>query len=316
MKNKLFLFVTTVLAMSGAAQAQTLSLQGARQTFGEEFTTLPAWRKGETPYYEKSQPLGEAPFQWSSGYVWNHPPAGVKRDWRTAAKIFPAWTSNKTADADPNGDMIAKIGRTQGPFDISKTGELLIKARPMPAYIGKTVGVQDAPAAYISGTITSFPYAQKYGVFTIRARVPAGKGTWPAFWLLRADHEWPPELDVMEVLGGDTKTLYTTLHYKDAKGGHAQTAKAIKTGIDLSAGFHEYTVDWGPKEIRWYFDGQQVFATPTPASLNQPCYMIANLAIGKKSSWGGAPDAKTKFPAEYRIDYIRAFQRPEYEALQ
>jgi Ca2+-binding RTX toxin-like protein len=74
---------------------------------------------------------------------------------------------------------------------------------------------------------------------------------------------------------------------------------------DTSAGFHTYGVDWEPDFITWYVDGQQVFQTATPADMNKPMYMIANLAVG--GDWPGSPDGSTTFPATMQIDYIRAY---------
>jgi hypothetical protein len=74
----------------------------------------------------------------------------------------------------------------------------------------------------------------------------------------------------------------------------------------MTSGFHTYGVDWEPDTITWYFDGQKVFQTATPADLNKPMYMLADLAVG--GFWPGSPDAQTPFPAGMQIDYIRAYQ--------
>ena len=318
---KLANLVTTVMVASMpcaaiaaiSPAAPQLSLTGTVQVFADEFKTMPAWREGGVQVGEKAKPLNDPTFTWASGYIWNHAIVGTKKPWPPAKTNFPAWTSNGTADADPNGDMMKKMGTSLGPFALTSNDHLQITAKPFPSYLKKTVDKQDLPATYMSGTITSFPYSQKYGVFTIRAKLTKGKGTWPAFWLLPASKAWPPEIDVFETLGANPKTLVTTVHYKNALGKHEQKALATDTGLDLSADFHEYSVDWGPNEIKWYFDGKQVFSTPTPDSLHQPCYLLANLAIGKSTNWGGAPNAATVFPNSMKIDYIRVYQRPEYQ---
>jgi len=157
---------------------------------------------------------------------------------------------------------------------------------------------------YTSGQInTSQSFSQTYGYFEMRAELPAGQGYWPAFWLLPENGSWPPEIDVMEMLGNDPNVYYTSTH-----SGTASTevnAGQGNTVPDTSAGFHTYGVDWEPDFITFYFDGNSVYQTPTPADMNQPMYMIANLAVG--GTWPGDVDASTPFPGQMQIDYIRAY---------
>ena len=139
----------------------------------------------------------------------------------------------------------------------------------------------------------------------MRARLPKGRGFWPAFWLLPADSTWPPELDVFEVLGHETTKLYTAAHSK-AGGEHTATGGDMPVP-DLSAEFHQYAVEWRKDEVRWYFDGVEIERTATPADMHKPMYLLANLAIG--AGWPGQPDSTTQFPGVYAIDWIRAYRR-------
>ena len=158
---------------------------------------------------------------------------------------------------------------------------------------------------YVSGHLNTFPsFAQTYGYFEISAKLPKGKGLWPAFWLLPTDRTWPPEIDVMEVLGDDTQTLHMHMH-SNAGGKRVSKGHAHKTP-DMSAAFHTYGVDWQKDYITWYFDGREVFKTETPPDLHKPMYMLVNLAVG--GHWPGAPTFATPFPARYQIDYVRAYK--------
>jgi beta-glucanase (GH16 family) len=164
---------------------------------------------------------------------------------------------------------------------------------------------------YTSGQIQSYySFSQLYGYFEIRAKMPEGQGLWPAFWLLPVDGTWPPEIDVLEVLGHDTTTLHNAVHYNDPRhksiGSSSQFRDASNQLIDLSDDFHIYGVDWQADYITWYFDGEQVFQTATPPGVNKPMYILANLAVG--GDWPGSPNAETVFPAEYEIDYVRVYQ--------
>lgn len=157
---------------------------------------------------------------------------------------------------------------------------------------------------YTSGMINSYgSFTQLYGYFEIRCQLPKGKGVWPAFWLLPADGSWPPEIDIFEVLGHEITKLYTTVH-TNVTGSHTSSGSALIVS-DMSAAFHTYGADWQQDFITFYFDGNQVFQTPTPADLHKPHYIIANLALG--GYWPGMTDSTTPLPAKLLIDYIRAY---------
>jgi beta-glucanase (GH16 family) len=186
------------------------------------------------------------------------------------------------------------------PFSVSN-GVLSITAAPTNPPIANYYDAFNVS----SGIITSNQsLSQLYGYFEMRAQIPAGDGLFPAFWLLPADGSHG-EIDIMEILGKDPTTLYTTAH-SFATGQDVESAGITKIP-DASQGFHTYGVDWEPDYITWYFDGQEVFQAATPSDLNKPMYMIANLAVGDAGSFPGPPDASTPFPASFKIDYIRAY---------
>src|SRR6185312_3627465 len=158
---------------------------------------------------------------------------------------------------------------------------------------------------YTSGMInTHASFSQTYGFFEMRSQLPAGQGTWPAFWLLPESGAWPPEIDAMEVLGNDPTKLYTSIHSGTASaevnGGGGETV------ADTSKAYHEYAVDWTPTTITWYFDNKPVLSEPTPSDMiNTPMYMIANLAMG--GGWPGNVNSTTPLPAQMRIANIQAY---------
>ena len=159
--------------------------------------------------------------------------------------------------------------------------------------------------SYSSGLLTSKgSFSQKYGVFEIRAKMPRGKGLWPAFWLLPANN-WPPELDVLEILGDNPQKLYVSWH-SNVGGTQSSETKTINVP-DTSAEFHTYSIDWSKDTIEWFFDDIQIASKPTPQDFHQPMYMLVNLAVG--GGWPGAPDTTTQFPAKYTIDWVRAYAR-------
>ncbi len=183
---------------------------------------------------------------------------------------------------------------------------------------------------YTSGKIKSQNKEDfMYGKVVARAKVPEGKGLWPAIWMMPTDEsyygQWPKcgEIDIMEVLGSDTTTAYGTVHYGAP---HAeQQGTVVKTSPDFAADFHEYSVEWEPGEMRWYIDDELYLTVndwfsavegeeekPYPAPFNQTFFVQMNLAVG--GTWPGNPDETTNFDnAEFLIDYVRVYQKPEYD---
>jgi beta-glucanase (GH16 family) len=173
---------------------------------------------------------------------------------------------------------------------------------------GKRAAEYDgAMRQYTSGMMTTHgKFAQKYGWFEIRCRVPKGNGLWPAFWILPETLAWPPEIDVMENLGQETAVAYFTNHFRGPDGRHASKGSGKVATPDLSADFHTFAVEWSPEAIVWYFDGVEKFRSAEGVP-QQPMYLLVNLAVG--GSWPVPPDATTVWPASFDVDYVRAYSR-------
>ncbi|WP_119680744.1 family 16 glycosylhydrolase [Indioceanicola profundi] len=184
-------------------------------------------------------------------------------------------------------------------------GVLTIRAEKAPRDLKPLIENKD----YTSGLISSEQaFSMQYGYFEMRAQLPEGKGLWSCFWMMGLDGEWPPEMDVVEVLGHEPDKLRGTYHYIDEEGKRVTEYAAVSKGqFDSSDGFHTYGVDWQEDKVVWYFDGVKIGETDNQV-FNQPMYMIANLTVG--GFWPGRPDANTKFPADMQIDYIRAYHKP------
>jgi len=157
--------------------------------------------------------------------------------------------------------------------------------------------------AFNSGVMTTeHSFARTYGYFGMSAQMPAGAGTAPAFWLLSASHQWPPELDVVEEIGRQPTDIVGTVH----TGSSNNAYPFFLTTPDVSAGFHTYGVDWQVDKITWYFDGKPYGSIDTPSDMHSPMYMILNLAVG--GTWPGSP-SNPSLDAAYEIDYVRVWDK-------
>lgn len=149
-------------------------------------------------------------------------------------------------------------------------------------------------------------FAQAFGYFEMRAKLPKGKGLWPAFWLVPLEGGTPPEIDIMEALEHHPNTVYQTYHYLDAAGQH-QKAGNVFEGPDFTTKYSTFGLDWQPGRLIWYIDGREVYRFENPAVPVKKMYMLLNLAVG--GYWPGDPDATTTFPAEMLVDYVRVYKR-------
>ena len=188
-------------------------------------------------------------------------------------------------------------------------GQLVITARHEPW----------SGASYTSASVVSRgKFSFCYGKLEVRAKIPGGRGTWPAFWLLgdnRTQVGWPRcgEIDLMENVGFDPAKLHFSVH----TGAFNHVKKTQKTSIievpRVQDDFHIYGLLWTKERLEFFFDGRKVgeFVNdgqgPDHWPFDAPCYLLMNLAIG--GSWGGQKGIDDAiFPAEYRIDYVRVWQ--------
>lgn len=154
---------------------------------------------------------------------------------------------------------------------------------------------------FTSGMITSYPaFTFRYGYVEFRADLPTGQAMWPALWTLPVDLSWPPEIDIMEAVGQHPDHLSTTYH-----GRHRRYMKSMSLP-GLSSGWHTFGVDWRPRSITWFVDGQEVYRVATAPS--RPMYLLANLAVG--GTGGGPVTGQTPDRATFKIDYVKVWAPP------
>jgi beta-glucanase (GH16 family) len=177
--------------------------------------------------------------------------------------------------------------------------------------------------SYTSGMLTTKGKLNfEYGRFEIRAKMPTAqgvsKGIWPAFWM-RPQTGGLGELDVLELIGTGKADPFSanhvvqTIHY-DYVPTYPQQGNGYDLPIgDFADGFHDFMVDWEPGSITWYVDGvatyKRTISTTSwlDAAFVNNFYLRLNMAVG--GNWPGSPDADTKFPARYQVDYVRIYQK-------
>lgn len=157
----------------------------------------------------------------------------------------------------------------------------------------------------------------QYGRIEARLRVPAGRGLWPAFWMLGSNFAtvgWPNsgEIDIMEYIGREPDLILGTIHgpgYSGALG----LSHWNRQDYDIADDFHTYAVEWDEDQITWFYDGE-AYGTYTRSDIgerewpfDQPFFIILNLALG--GTFPGPIGLDTVFPAQYLVDYVRVFQR-------
>jgi beta-glucanase (GH16 family) len=189
-----------------------------------------------------------------------------------------------------------------------ENGELVIRA------------VRETAGGYTSGRIVTRNKGDRtYGRITARFELPQGRGTWPAIWMMPTYSRyggWPHsgEVDIMEFVGYDPDVIHGTVHRGTGAGGDAFT-NSIVTEDSL---YHVVRLDWEEDSIRWYLDDVlfHSYANAHTGSeqwpFDQDFYCIINFAVG--GNWGGAKGVDTSiWPQEFRIDYLRVYQRKETE---
>ena len=176
-----------------------------------------------------------------------------------------------------------------------------------------------------------------YGRVEFRAKVPWGKGLWPALWMLPQDDRYggwaaSGEIDLMEIVGEKPHEVLSSLHF----GSTFPKRSLITTTYPLPGGstvsdWHVYAVEWEPGEIRFYVDGvltrvhdhwwscsktrdgagleprRASDLNPWPVPFDQPFYLVMNVAVG--GNFPGVPNPETRFPAELVVDYVRVYEK-------
>ena len=183
---------------------------------------------------------------------------------------------------------------------------------------GLRIRLQEQGSEWFSGVMTSVDengagFSQQYGYFEMSVQLPAGTGTWPAFWMLSLPvGAAGGEIDIFEQYGCNPpqdpsceRIFWTTLHdwtHSTTPGQHEATGLP-----DLTAGLHRYGLLWNANYLAVYFDGALLWSNSTPSVMKRPYYLLADMGMGS-----GFTTTQTPNPSDMNIQYIRAYTVPGF----
>ena len=257
-----------------------------------------------------NRPVGMIP-TWT--LVWSDEFGGTNGSAPDPAK----WTYDTGGNGWGNNELEYYTSRIQNAQ--MQNGNLVITAI-QESYTGPDNVTRNYTSARLK---TQNLFAQAYGRFEARIKIPFGQGLWPAFWMLGNDIPtvgWPQcgEIDIMENIGREPGTVHGSLHGPKTGGGTSDFSApfSLPPGQRFADDFHLYAVEWEPGTVRFYVDSN-LYATENssqwPAGdkwvFDHPFFIILNVAVG--GNWPGSPDATTVFPQTMFVDYVRVYQRSD-----
>ena len=211
-----------------------------------------------------------------------------------------------------NRELQAYTNRTENVY--VRDGKLTIKARKE----------QDGEREYTSTRLTTYDrQSWQYGLFEFSVKLPKGKGSWPAVWMLpdsiKKGIPWPDcgEIDIIEHSGRCQDQLFFSLHSKKHNHTRNDTKKytVFQEYSGVSEEFHTYQMEWTPEAVEFYVDGESLCRfqksddpedqTTAAWPFDQPFYLILNIAVG--GSLGGEV-AEEDLPFVMEVDYVRVYQ--------
>ncbi|MFJ5990099.1 discoidin domain-containing protein [Lentzea sp. NPDC092896] len=215
------------------------------------------------------------------------------------------YTNNNNARHDGNGNLVLQARREVTPGS----------ACPVDPVSGS------GTCQYTSARLNTYgKFKFTYGRVEARIKVSSTQGLWPAFWMLGADffdqgRPWPytGEIDIMEHVGKEPNTVYSTLH-APAYFGAGGYGSPLALGQPASSAFRTFAVEWDSSHMTFSVDGNRFFTvdrnvletTRGPWVYDHPFFIIINNAVG--GDWPGPPGAGTQLPQDMVLDYVRVYQ--------
>ncbi len=226
---------------------------------------------------------------------------------------------------DENGNLVDQYGFKAKQYYLRdnvrlENGYLVITVKKEDDKTVKIDG-KDRKILYSSGAIhTKDKFTIHEGKIEMRATMPEGVGTWPAFWTWPADYSQASnipakeEIDIFEIYGDNLQRVTGTAHALKSDNTYASFIGSdlrIKRNEDLTR-FNTYAVEWDDKEIKWLFNGRvykrlsmKKVARSSENTFKLPHFLMINVALENKTG----EDGNIKFPTEMKVDYVRVYKK-------
>lgn len=278
-------------SFGGVINLVTSNYLGVRMSFLIMFLILPIMAQCQGRI--ETRPAQSKTLVWSDEFNYNGLPDSTKWNFqvgKSRSNNEPQWYTK-----DPKNIQVAN-------------GNLTITCR---------IENIESEQRYTSARInTRGKYTTTLGRIEARAKVPAGRGSWPAFWTLGLAGGWPTcgEIDIMEYWGHDPNTIASNVHTRDYN--HTKgTGRGGKITFDKpNNDFHIYAVEWYADRMDFFFDDQMFYSCKSKGEgigewpFNAPQYLILNLALWTNFSAGQPGIDNSIFPLEFIVDYVRVYE--------
>ncbi len=218
-------------------------------------------------------------------------------------EVWPAGRVNNElqayVDGAYNGRRVTEI----------KDGKLLITA------------FKEGNGVYSGRVYAGYNMGWQYGYFEAKIKLPKGKGTWPAFWMMPANNDynanpWPNcgEIDIMEEVGVVPNEVSSTIHCRRYNNGGTRIEHAARNIGTAESAFHIYSMEWTPDYMTFYVDHKELLTYRNDGGgvdtwpFDKPFYLLLNLARG--GDWGGMRGVdESALPVTMAIEYVRVYQK-------
>ena len=288
----------TVSPAGSAGKEATLTITVEQNKSDERTGHIVVWAGGTRDSIAVTQAAGHEDISCPlEGYklVWNDEFYGnaVGTDWTW--EVQPAGWVNNELQNYVKDDKVASVSNGTLKINLIDDGGTIKSAR---LYARRSTG-------------------WKYGYIEARIKLPKGKGTWPAFWMMPVNYKsWPAdgEIDIMEEVGYDPNMIVSTIHCNKYNNTGTAVESARRKVDTAQSDFHVYAMEWTSSYMTFYVDGSKLLTYNNDGSgkdawpFDAEFYPILNLAWG--GAWGGLQGTDPScLPATMEVDYVRVFQK-------
>jgi serralysin len=234
-----------------------------------------------------------------------------------AANWAPRFNVWRALALDGNGDKCVKeassyTGKGGTPLNLKlhevRRGVLSLYGRPIPADRRDQFWGYEAMCGMLDGSIS---HAQTYGYWEVKARATqVSRGHHVSFWLLPSDGSWPPELDLLELVGTNPTVPFAVRTVGRVSAQHATPAGPVAEFRELTVrrpeDWHVIGLQWKPDTVTWYLDGRQVYQLPAQQFGTKPMSLMVTSEVS--GNWEGLTSSATNWPLELQVDYVRIYR--------